>query len=441
MLAYYVRLALKSFRRTPGITALMIGAIALGISACIVTLTVYHAMAGNPIWWKNDVLYAVTLDSRDPPQPGASDVNGPPDQLSYADATYLYGSSIPRRKAIMITATGALSGAPGHSGAVLVHFRATSAGFFRMFDVPFEYGGPWNAAADQGPEPVIVLSRQENDKLFGGTDSVGRSILFDNHPFRIVGVLDQWNPQPTFYDMSQRSFGNASEAYVPFAWDAQLHIWPAGHMSCWGDADPHTYPQLIGANCVWILLWAELPDAASREHFQAYMDAYWAQQHKMGRFQRPRDNRLWPVDRWLTRHHVVTDNSKLLLRLAFAFLAVCLINTVGIELTKFLRAAPLTGVRRALGASRGHIFLQHLVETALIALIGSAIGLALSWAELDAIQALYAGSKDAYGLLAHFDPLGVLWALALAALATLIAGLYPAWRIGRVPPALHLKSQ
>ena len=55
------------------------------------------------------------------------------------------------------------------------------------------------------------------------------------------------------------------------------------------------------------------------------------------------------------------------------------------------------------------------METALIALAGSVLGLALSWAELDAIHALYAGSKDAYGLLAHFDPLGV------AALAIMIA--------------------
>lgn len=442
MLGYYCRLALKSFRHTPGLTALMVGAIAFGISTCIVTLTVYHAMSGNPIWWKNNVLYAVTMDSRDPlPTGSLADSDSLPDQFSYADATYLYGSSIPRHKAIVATMSGALSGAPDQSAAALVHLRATSMGFFRMFDVPFEYGGPWDAAADRGPEPVIVLSRDENDKLFGGADSVGRSILLDNHPFRIVGVLDRWNPQPQFYDLTVRSFGNASDAYIPFASGVQLRLWPHGHVSCWGADDPHTYPQLIGSSCVWILLWVELPDAASREHFRAYMDAYWAAQHKMGRFQRPRDNSLWPVSRWLTHHHVVTDNSRLLLRLAFAFLAVCLINTVGIELTKFLRAAPLTGVRRALGASRRHIFLQHLVETAVIALAGSALGLALSWAELDAIHALYSGSNDAYGLLAHFDPLGVLWALGLAALATIIAGLYPAWRIGRVPPALHLKSQ
>lgn len=442
MIAYYLHLALKSLRRTPGLTALMIGAIAVGIAACIVTLTVHHVMSGNPIWWKNKVLYAVTMDSRDPEQPGGASNSGrAPDQLSYRDATYLFDSRIPQDKTIMTLISGALSGAPGQVGSALINFRATSAGFFRMFDVPFEYGGPWNAAADQGPEPVIVLSQRENDKLFGGTDSVGRSILFNRHPFRIVGVLDRWNPQPRYYDMTVGTFRNSAAAFVPFGWDTKLRIWPSGHMGCYGEDDPITFRQLVGSGCVWVLLWVELPDTASRQRFQAFMDAYWAAQRTMGRFQRPPDNRLWRVSQWLTHHHVVTDNSRLLLRLAFAFLAVCLINTTGIELIKFLRAAPLTGVRRALGASRRQIFLQHLIETALIALAGSSLGLGLSWAELSAIHALYAGSGDAYGRIAHFDPLGMLWALGLAALATIVAGVYPAWRIGRVPPALHLKSQ
>ena len=442
MLGYDLRLALSSMRRTPALTALMISAIGLGVSACIVTLTVHHAMSGNPIWWKNNVLYAVTMDSRDlQPSGSAPGANRGPDQLSYRDATYLYGSDIPRRKAIMATVSAWLSGVPGQSGPALIRARATSGDFFRMFDVPFAYGGPWDAAADRGPEPVIVLSRKANAKLFGGADSVGRSILFNNRLFRVIGVLARWDPQPRFYDMTVDAFEDQDDVFIPYAWDAQLSMAPRGHTSCWGSDNPQTFAQLTGSSCVWILLWVELPDAASRGRFQAFVDSYWVAQRRTGRFQRPRDNRLWRVSQWLTLHHVVTDQSRLLLRLAFAFLAVCLINTVGIELTKFLRTAPVIGIRRALGASRRHVFQQHFVETALIALAGSVLGLALSWAELGAVHALYTGSNDAYGRLAHFDPMGALWALGLAALATIIAGLYPAWRIGRVPPAIYLKSQ
>ena len=69
MFGYYLRLALKSFQRTPGLTALMICSVALGICVCIVTLTVYHATSSNPISWKGDRLYTVTMDSWDPNAP------------------------------------------------------------------------------------------------------------------------------------------------------------------------------------------------------------------------------------------------------------------------------------------------------------------------------------------------------------------------------------
>ena len=59
MFGYYLELAFRNLKRNPGLTALMIGAVALGIAVCVMTLTMYRAMSGNPIWWKNDVLYAV----------------------------------------------------------------------------------------------------------------------------------------------------------------------------------------------------------------------------------------------------------------------------------------------------------------------------------------------------------------------------------------------
>ncbi|HWF98662.1 MAG TPA: ABC transporter permease [Steroidobacteraceae bacterium] len=445
MIGYYVRLALKSFRRTPGLTALMACAIACGIAACIVTLTVYHTLSGNPIWWKNGVLYAVTMDSwdpkspYDPAQPGLA-----PDQLTYQDATYLFDSDIPRHKALLTLIGGALSGAPGQSIPAIAFTDATTAGFFHMFDVPFEYGGPWSAAADRGPDPVIVLSRNENDELFGGADSVGRSILWNDQRFRIVGVLDHWRPEPKFYSLSgggTGDFGGTTDAFVPFRWDVTQRHWPAGTFGCWGSSPINTYRELLGSECVWVTLWVELPTAGQRRRFLDFMNAYWAHQRANGRFQRPRNNHLWKVSQWLKMHHVVSDDSRLLLRLAFAFLAVCLINTVGILLAKFLRGAPVSGIRRALGASRRQLFEQHLVEVALLSLGGSSLGVALGALGLQGVHAMYAGSEAGYGAAAHFDVQGILWALALAALSTLVAGVYPAWRIGRVSPAAYLKSQ
>jgi putative ABC transport system permease protein len=440
-MSYYLKLAVKSLRRTPGLTALMVCAIALGIGTCIVTLTVYHAMSGNPIWWKNNVLYAVTMDSWSPHEPFDSEhPKLAPPQLTYRDAMYLMQSDIPQRKAVMTKLLGMLSGAPGQTLPLHVWTRATSGDFFPMFDVPFEYGGPWEASADRGPQPVIVLSQQVNDQLFGGTDSVGKTVLWDGRQFRIVGVLKNWHPLPLFYDLIDGAFNPPADTFVPFGWVRALQQLPAGNTSSWGPDRIVTFQDLLTSDAVWTEMWVELPDAASRQRYQAYMDAYWAAQRREGRFPRPLNNRLTRVGEWLKVNGVVSNDNRILVRVAFAFLAVCLINTVGILLTKFLRGAPLTGVRRALGASRRQVFQQHLTEVAVVSLAGGMLGLALGALGLGAVRALYAGDSS-YSLLAHFDPIGVLWALALAALSTLAAGLYPAWAVGRLPPAVYLKTR
>jgi putative ABC transport system permease protein len=191
-------------------------------------------------------------------------------------------------------------------------------------------------------------------------------------------------------------------------------------------------------------MWVELPDQEAHDRFKAFIDNYAMEQKKAGRYERPLNNRLTKVDQWLVDNEVVGNDDRVLVGLAFAFLAVCLLNTVGLLLAKFLNNAPLTGVRRALGASRRQVFLQHLVEVGVISTIGAVLGLALGGLLLLGLRALYTvDATDAGGTqaLAHVDMTSVVTALALAFFATLAAGLYPAWRIGRIPPATYLKAQ
>src|SRR4029453_2315511 len=143
-------------------------------------------------------------------------------------------------------------------------------------------------------------------------------------------------------------------------------------------------------------------------------------------------------DQWLIDNNVVGNDDRILVGLAFAFLAVCLLNTVGLLLAKFLNGAAITGVRRALGASRRQGFYQHLVEVGVISSIGALVGLGLGALMLMGLRALYTiDPTDAGGTqaLAHVDITSIVTALTLALFATVAAGLYPAWRIGRIPPA------
>jgi putative ABC transport system permease protein len=445
MFGYYLELAFRNLKRNPGLTALMIGAVALGIAVCVMTLTMYRAMSSNPIWWKNDVLYAVTMDFWDPQEPAWDDKPElPPTQLTYRDAMAVYASDIPERKVIMHKAVGIVSVDGQGMLPERVTTRVTTKDFFAMFDVPFQYGGTWTDGADTGPEPVMVISRKVNEKLFDGANSVGRRIRWNDNEFRIVGVRDHWMPLPTFYDVNNDVLEEPEDVYIPFGWSVALELDSAGNTNGWKPEDIKTYQQLLTSEVVWIQMWAELPDEAARNRFQAFLDNYAMEQKSAGRYQRPLNNRLTKVDQWLVDNDVVGNDDRVLVGLAFAFLAVCLLNTVGLLLAKFLNGASITGVRRALGASRRQVFYQHLVEVGLVSTIGALLGLALGALLLAGLRALYSfDPTDAGGTqaLAHVDVTSVVTALLLAFFATIAAGLYPAWRIGRIPPASYLKAQ
>jgi putative ABC transport system permease protein len=443
MFAYYLRLALASFRRNPGLTALMIFAIALGISVCMITLTSYRAAAQNPAGERGKVLFAPSIDSWDPEEgwDEEEDKTYAPTQLTYRDARGLFASSIPDRKVIMYKAGGIFSRDDKGMEPEYIGTRMTTADFFPMFSVPFLYGGPWDAKADEGPDPVVVLSKETNRKAFGGENSVGRTVTWHGRQFRVVGVLDDWEPAPKFYDVSNGSFNQQEGAYIPFSWGQVLELGSAGNTNCWKTEIIDSWEAFLNSECVWFHAWFELSTVEKQRAFREFLDNYVIEQKKSGRFQRPLNNYLYDVDGWLKRNKVVGDDNKAMLTLAFAFLAVCLVNTVGLLLAKFLNAAPAAGIRRALGASRRDIFWQHLTESALVSLAGGIVGGFIGWVGVWAMRAWYSHFLDAPLNFIPFDEMNFFIVVAIAVFAGLLAGLYPAWRIGRAAPASYLKVQ
>ena len=433
MLAYYFRIALKSLRRNPMLTALMIGAIAVGVGVCITTLTVYRLMSGNPMEARNGVLYSVTLDSWDPNKPWSDDhPELPPPELTYRDAQALYASDIPDRKVMMRKAAFVVE-APPKSGVApfLVEGRTTTKDFFGMFNVPFKYGGGWDQAADDASQMVVVLSKKTNEKAFGGADSVGQTVRLDGHDYKVVGVLDEWAPAPKFYDMNNGAFDEPEGPLSARAHDAAVNT------NCWRDQHINNFHDFLNSDCVWIQFWVELRDSSKAAAFQEFIDNFVREQKALGRYERPLNNHLRHPDEWLKVNEAVQDDNRVLVGLSFMFLAVCLLNMIGLLLAKFLGAAPMVGLRRALGASKSAIFRQHLVEVGVIGFGGGLLGIALAALGLWGVRNLY----ENYDELTRLDIPMVLTAIGIAVLSGLLAGFYPTWRVCRVQPAAYLKTQ
>jgi putative ABC transport system permease protein len=136
-------------------------------------------------------------------------------------------------------------------------------------------------------------------------------------------------------------------------------------------------------------------------------------------------------------NRVVQSDNSVLVGLSFMFLAVCLLNMIGLLLAKFLGAAPTVGLRRALGATRGTIFSQHLVEVAVIGVAGGVLGIGLAALGLIGVRHVY----DNYEALTRLDFTMALAALVIAIASGVLAGLYPTLRVCRVQPAQYLKTQ
>src|SRR6185295_16047093 len=154
MFGYYLRLALRSLRKNPVLTALMIAAIGVGIGVCMTTLSIYYLMSSNPVRYKDDLLYAVTMDSWDP-QKGYNeddkyieDPTFPPWELTYRDTMAIRHSDIPTRQVAMFKATFIVQPEREDVHPFLARARATDGDFFALFDVPFLYGSGWDHAAD-----------------------------------------------------------------------------------------------------------------------------------------------------------------------------------------------------------------------------------------------------------------------------------------------------
>lgn len=439
MFAYNLRIALKSLRRTPVLSSLLVAGIALGIAVATAFVAAYHVFSRDPIPHKSSQLRYVQLDAWNPERPwDDEDPKEPPDQLTYRDAMAMMEAKGPVRRTAAFKGNLTVHPANSEERPFRAITRLAFADFFGLFDVPFQYGGPWGKDADARPEAVVVIDKPTNEKLFGGENSVGRRLRVEDREFTIVGVLDDWFPRPKYYDPLNDSFETPEALYLPFRWAEETEIRSAGNTSGWTNTGP-SYQELLDSEYTWVQFWVELPDRQSEEILESWIAAYIGEQKKLGRFGRPLNYRLRNVNEWLEFQQVVPQSSKVMLLISLLFLLVCAVNLIGILLGKFLARAPEVGVRRALGASRGQVFLQHLLECEVVGVLGGVLGVLLSIVVLKAVETIV-GFDDGPDVLT-LDPLMVLAGFGLALGAGLIAGFYPAWRICRVAPAAHLKQQ
>jgi putative ABC transport system permease protein len=433
MHGYYLVLALRSLGRGKVLTALMVLAIGLGIGASMTMITVLHVMSGDPLPGRSARLYVPVIDARPLPHGGGDRRDDAGGDLTWPDAMALLDARRADRQAAMSGGSAPVRPAQPGRHPFFEHGHYATADFFPMFGAPFRAGGGWTAQDDAAHARVVVLNAGLARRLFGSTPAIGRAVRLKDTDFRVIGVLDDWHPQPAFYaEIDDRAFGQPDQFFVPLQTALELKFNVDGNFRCWGSGGDDRRSD----HCTWLQFWVQLDSPAGARAYRDFLAGYWRDQQAHGRFPRPVDARLYGLTGWLAHEHLIPADLRLQLWLALGFLGVCMVDIVGLLLAKFLRRRGEISVRRALGARQRDIFVQFGIEAAVIGLAGGVLGLALAQLGLWSVRR----RPDGYAQLAHMDPAMLLGTFALAVAASVLAGLLPAWRACRIAPALQLKA-
>jgi putative ABC transport system permease protein len=436
MFSYYFDLGVRSLSRNVLITSLMVLLIAVGVAGSVTTYALLTAVSANPLPSKSGVLFIPQIDNR-----GTQRItnDGEPDpELTLQDVVALRASHEPVGQTAIYPVQ--LSAVPTDTNIEPVAAKgyAVTTDFFRMFAVPFQYGGVWSRADDDDGGNTVVIGSNLNQRLFHGENSVGRELPLEGHVYRITGVMAPWNPQPRFYAAADvQAFGSAPQVFLPFQSALDSKITTAGSTFCALNYQGKSWDDLVKSECSWISFWVELPDLDAATRYRTFLAAYAEEQRASGRFNWPAYTRLRDLDQWLKYVKVVPPEARISFIVALGLLLVCTVNTIGLLLARFMRRGPDIGVRRALGASRAAIYAQYLVEAGVIGFAGGLLGVLLTVCFIQSLDLVF---EAKIARMVHSD-MGIMGlAVILAVLVAMTAAAYPVWRASRIQPAWQLKA-
>jgi predicted permease len=401
----------RTFVALPGVTLAAVLSLALGIGANTAIFSVASPLLLRPLPYADPGRLAILWNR----SPGLGIVE---DWFSTAQYFDVRDSATFADVALAIGANDNLivDGQPERIGTIRV-----SSNLLPMLGVRPSLGRLFSADDDRaGVAGTALLGHGTWRRRFGGDPSaVGRSILVNGVAFRIVGVLPERFTLPR--DVLP-TLGGAAQAELVLP----LPLKPEA-------------PRIRTQEDYNIL--ARLKPGTTIAEAQARMDALTA------RLRREHPG-VYPPNGGLTfsvvpLHEQVAGDVRrplwILLGAVGVVLLIACANVAHLLLARALGRRREMAVRAAIGASRGRLVRQLLVESLLLAAAGGVAGVIVAAAGVRAIHAMGAGTVprlEAVGL----DP-GV---LAFTALITLVAGvlsgLAPAWRSSRLDLTRHLKT-
>jgi putative ABC transport system permease protein len=258
---------------------------------------------------------------------------------------------------------------------------------------------------------VAVIGSVIADELFDGRAAIGETFRIGNVPFTVVGVLDK------------KGLGAAGRSqddivFIPLS-SAKSRVLGAVRGTTRDALD---------------LILIKLADAPSAAGVRSEIESLLRQRHRI-RDDSPSDFSIQnPADVLTARGAAVRTLGILLIAVASVSLVVGGVSIMNIMLVSVTERTREIGLRMAVGARRGDILRQFLIEALTLALIGGLAG-----AGLGAAAAMLIAWQAGWPIL--ISPWAILFACGCAGLAGIFFGLYPAHRAARLDPIVALRFE
>jgi len=403
MLWQDVRHAMRAVRRSPGFVAVAVVTLALGIGANTAMFSVVYSALLRPLPYR-DGDRLVVLDET---TPKAGEVS-----VSYPN--FLDWRSETRRLSGMAFVHSVGFDLVGTERPMTVSGEAVSANFLSLLGVRPALGRDFTASEEEpAAAPVAILSHSLWQSRFGADPGVlGRTITLNARPFTIVGVL------PAGFRSLDRL-----DVLVP------IGVWRAANADLAAERGARDDSRVIG----------RLAPGTGLSDARAEMGTIAARLAK----EYPRSNDRFGVMIVPVRDYLVGNVRPSLLVLFGAVLFVLLIacgNVANLLLSRGAGRAREIALRVALGASRGRVVSQLLVESLVLALLGGALGLLLAAGGLRALAALVPKAPLG-GAAIGLNGTVLLFTAGTILVVTCLFGIVPALRFARPDPHAKLKER
>ena len=392
-LLHDLRYGWRMLLKTPGLTAVIVMMIAIGVGANSAVFSIFAATLLRPLPYDkpNELVH----------------LNGMRRQGSFQEQPFSYPNFADiRDRNQVFSSIGAYSGTmaslSGKDGAQQVLTPVASAGFFETLGVKPILGGTFRIQDEQGQAaPVVMLTYGGWQRYFGGSpDVVGKTMVLDGELSTVIGVL----PQGFQFGPSQSG-----------------DIWQSMRIKEWKTR----------RNAFWLNPVARLKAGVNSQQAQAGISALASQLEQ----QYPDDNagigmQLVSLDEKLVGS-IRPVLQLLMATVAFVLLITCA-NVAGLLLARSAPRQKEISIRVALGARRGRILRQMLTESVLLALFGGTVGtMAAVWLVPAIIRLIPQVELAAMPSLQnlHVNPGVLAFSLGLSCLTGILFGIMPALQV------------